>query len=59
MTAGTPSHDREANTEPDRKDSALERTAKKIDPPGRDASDDDLRDPGRMTPDAPPADNRS
>lgn len=46
MTAGTPSHD-------------LERTAKKNDPPGRDASDDDLRDPGRMTPDAPPADNRS
>lgn len=59
MTAGKTGRDREANTEPDQKDSALERAAKKIDPPGRDATDDDLRDPGRMTPDTPPADNRS
>jgi hypothetical protein len=37
----------------------LEELAKKVDPPGREVSDDELKDPGRMTTGAPPVDNRS
>lgn len=51
--------DHEANTQPDRQDSKLERLVKHIEPPGHDVTDDDLKDPGRMTPGAPPTDNRS
>jgi len=51
--------DHDANTEPDREDSTLERLVKHIVPPGRDVTDDDLKDPGRMTPDARPTDNRT
>jgi hypothetical protein len=51
--------DHDANTQPDREDSKLERIVKHIEPPGRDVTDDDLKDPGRMTPGATPTDNRS
>ena len=37
----------------------LERLARKIVPPSREIKDRDLTDPGRMTPDTPPVDNRS
>lgn len=37
----------------------LEKLAEHIDPPGREIPDRDLKDPGRMTPKAPPTDNRS
>jgi hypothetical protein len=37
----------------------LEDLARKIDPPSREVSDTALKDPGRMTPGAPPVDNRS
>jgi len=37
----------------------LEKAASKVEPPGREVSDDDIFDPGRMTPGAPPVDNRS
>jgi hypothetical protein len=40
-------------------DSLLEDLARAIDPPGREVSDEELKDPGRMTPGAPPVDNRS
>ena len=59
MTTPPDRRDHDANTKPDRHDNMLERAAKHIDPPGRDVTDDDLKDPGRMTPAAPPADNRS
>lgn len=59
MITSTQGHDHKANTEPDKKDSTVERIVKKVEPPGRDVTDDDLRDPGRMTPGAPPTDNRS
>jgi hypothetical protein len=49
----------EAITQPDRPDSKLERLVKHIEPPGRDVTDDDLKDPGRMTPKSTPTDNRS
>ncbi|HYC42286.1 MAG TPA: hypothetical protein VEB70_04785 [Noviherbaspirillum sp.] len=49
----------EANTQPDQEDSKLERLVKHIEPPGRDVTDDDLKDPGRMTPNSTPTDNRS
>ncbi len=51
--------DQEAQTQPDRDDSKLEQLARKIDPPGREVSDEELKDPGRMTPGSPPTDNRS
>lgn len=55
-----PDHrDHDANTQPDRQDSKLERLVKHIEPPGREVTDDDLKDPGRMTPGATPTDNRS
>ncbi|WP_334189141.1 hypothetical protein [Noviherbaspirillum sp.] len=40
-------------------DGKLERIAKVIDPPGNEVDGQDLNDPGRMTPGAPPVDNRS
>lgn len=52
-------HDHKANNEPDKEDTKLERIAKKIDPPGREVTDDDLKNPGGMTPGATPTDNRS
>lgn len=52
-------HDHDANREPDSKDNKLERIVKQIVPPSQEVSDDDLKDPGRMTPAAPPTDNRS
>ena len=39
--------------------SRLEKIAQAIDPSGREISNQDLSDPGRMTPGAPPTDNRS
>lgn len=47
------------NTKPDQNDSTLDRIARTIDPSSHEVSDDDPRDPGRMTPDSPPTDNRS
>lgn len=40
-------------------DNIVERTAKRIVPPGTDVDNKDIEDPGRMTPDASPTDNRS
>jgi hypothetical protein len=40
-------------------DSVLERIAKTIAPPSHEASDDELKDPGKMTPGAPPTKNKS
>jgi hypothetical protein len=40
-------------------DSVLERIAKTIAPPSHEVSDDELKDPGKMTPDAPPTKNKS
>jgi len=37
----------------------LEKALSKIEPPGREVPDEDMRDPGQMTPGAPPVDNRS
>jgi hypothetical protein len=37
----------------------LEGLARAIDPPGSEVGDKELKDPGRMTPGAPPVDNRS
>lgn len=59
MTTNPKQHNHQANTEPDKHDSKLERIVKTIDPPGRDVTDDDLKDPGEMTPNATPTDNRS
>lgn len=54
---------RDKQTRPDdaanKEDTALERAAKKIVPPSHNVTTDDLKDPGRMTPNAPPTDNRS
>ena len=52
-------HDHSANRDPQKDEGLLDRLAKTIDPPGREVSNDDLSDPGRMTPDAPPVDDRS
>lgn len=52
-------HQREVDRDRDQKDSKLERVAKQIVPPSQEVSNDDLKDPGRMTPAAPPTDNRS
>jgi hypothetical protein len=52
-------HDHNANTQPDKHDNLLEKIVKHLEPPGRDVTDDDLRDPGRMTPNDKPVDNRS
>jgi hypothetical protein len=40
-------------------DSVLERMAKTIAPPSHEVSDDELKDPGKMTPGAPPTKNKS
>ncbi len=40
-------------------DSVLERIAKTIAPPSHEVSDDELKDPGKMTPGAPPTKNKS
>jgi len=40
-------------------DNIIERTAKRIVPPSTDVDDEDIKDPGRMTPEASPTDNRS
>lgn len=37
----------------------LNRLAQKIDPPGREPDDDELRDPGNSTPGSAPTENRS
>jgi hypothetical protein len=57
-----PSQSPESSPPPDQPqpgDNAVERAARKIVPPSTEVSDDELKDPGRMTPGAPPADNRS
>jgi hypothetical protein len=59
MATNQPVRDHEANQEPDEQDTKLERIVKKIVPPSHEVTDDDLKDPGGMTPDAPPTDNRS
>ena len=59
MSTDHAKHEHDANREPDPKDSKLERIAKQIVPPSQEISSDDLKDPGRMTPAAPPTDNRS
>lgn len=59
MNTNQQKHDDHANRDPDKHDSELEKLAKQVDPPGRETSDDDLRDPGNMTPDATPTRNRS
>lgn len=48
-----------AEQDKDKQEGKLEQLAKAIDPPGREVDERDLKDPGRMTPDAPPVDNRS
>jgi hypothetical protein len=59
MTTNQNQHDSKANPAPNKNDTALERLAKHVDPPGREVSDEDLKNPGQMTPGAPPVDNRS
>lgn len=49
----------EAKRPPGRHDSGLEGVVRKIVPPSHEVTDDDLKDPGRMTPGAPPTDNRT
>jgi len=61
-SARNPKSDRDAqdaHEKPSQHDSKLERIVRKIEPTGHEIRDDDLRDPGTMTPDAPPTDNRS
>lgn len=55
----TPAQERKGKEERSKDNTRLERIASRIDPPGREVRDEDLKDPGRMTPGAPPADNRS
>lgn len=55
----TPAQEQKGREERSKDNTRLENIASKIDPPGRDVSDEDLKDPGRMTPGAPPTDNRS
>lgn len=59
MTANQKQDDRKQHGRPDKDEGKLERMAKKIDPPGEETTNEDLRDPGSMTPDATPTDNRS
>jgi hypothetical protein len=44
---------------PGNSDNAAERAAKFIMPPDTEVSDKDIQDPGKMTPDAAPTDDRS
>lgn len=48
-----------ADQEKTQQDGRLERFARKIDPSGREVDERDLKDPGNMTPESLPADNRS
>lgn len=50
---------RTANRDPDHHDTALDRIVRQIEPPGREVSDEELKDPGRSTPTGPVTDNRS
>jgi hypothetical protein len=59
MTANQKQDDRKLHGKQDKDDGKLERMAKKIDPPGKETTNEDLRDPGSMTPDTTPTDNRS
>ncbi len=55
-------HQKPAQPGPSDKDNdnaLLNRLARKIDPPGREPDDDELRDPGNATPDSTPTENRS
>jgi hypothetical protein len=53
-------HDQKHPERDSKKDEGiLDRLAKKIDPPGQEVDDQDILDPGRMTPGAPPVDNRT
>ena len=54
-----PTHKDKAEQDKRKDGGKLERLARKIDPPSREVSDEDLRDPGRMTPNSTPTDNRS
>ncbi len=47
------------DTDKDNDQAWLNRIARKIDPPGREPDDDELRDPGNATPDSTPTENRS
>lgn len=46
-------------TPPDSEDGKLERLVKHIEPSWHDVTDEDIKDRGRMTPAAPPTDNRT
>ncbi|HEY0844965.1 MAG TPA: hypothetical protein VGE12_06335 [Noviherbaspirillum sp.] len=63
MVTNTRGKDNKVRPERDKRrdedNTGLERIASKIAPPGHEVSDEDLKDPGRMTPGAPPTDNRS
>lgn len=50
---------RAANRDPNGHDSALDRVVRHIEPPGREVSDEELKDPGSSTPTGPITDNRS
>lgn len=52
-------HDRDARQRSEKHEDGLERAARKIDPPGWEQTNEDLRDPGSTTPGATPTDNRS
>lgn len=55
----TPGQEEKGTDERSKDNTRLENIASKIDPPGRELKDEDLQDPGRMTPGAQPTDNRS
>ena len=45
--------------EAEQREGRMERLVRKAEPTGHRIRDDELRDPGAMTPDSPPTDNRS
>jgi len=55
MAANQKPDDRKLHGRPEKDEGNLERMAKKIDPPGKEITNEDLP----MTPDATPTDNRS
>jgi len=59
MAANQKPDDRKLHGRPEKDEGNLERMAKKIDPPGKEITNEDLRNPGATTPDATPTDNRS
>ena len=59
MTANQKQDDRKLRGRPDNDEGKLDPMAKKIDPPGEETTNEDLRDPGPMAPHATPTDNRS